>query len=234
MSRANSSTAILLFVRSAYEEVREKDLFPKVGYYGQLKLTFRLNQNARRIAARTPFPLFVIAGEAQRGHSFAERFTNAIQDVFDQGFTNVISIGNDCLNLNPKHIVEAGNELKNHKLVLGPTADGGAYLIGLNKSFFQKEVFSLLPWQQKDLFSAFQSWASRTGNSIGLLQKHTDVDNANSLKKVISKLSKSLRVQWLQLLGCLCIKHHEQFLTYHFITFTNLRLWRGPPVYPVL
>jgi glycosyltransferase A (GT-A) superfamily protein (DUF2064 family) len=229
MSTVSSSTAILLFARSAHEEVREKHFFPRAGYYRQLKLASQLNQNARRVAARTPFPLFIIAGASQRGHTFAERFTNAIQDVFDQGFRNVISIGNDCLDLNEQHIIQAANELERHNLVLGPTVDGGAYLIGISRDFFQKQIFAVLPWQQKELLSAFQSWANSTGNSIGLLQEEIDIDDPSSFKRAVFQLSKSLRIHWLRLVGCLCDNHYERYITYYFSNSITTLFLRGPP-----
>ncbi len=135
------STAILLFTRPASEEARAKTLFPT-----QADKAFDgLISHAIATIRQTKLPYFVHT--EQVGQSFAERFTHAIQKIFDQGYERVITIGNDSPELTAGMIRKADQLLQNRSLVMGKSQDGGAYLIGIQKEVFDPEAFVDLPWQ---------------------------------------------------------------------------------------
>ncbi|CAN0575163.1 unnamed protein product, partial [Ectocarpus sp. 12 AP-2014] len=54
-----------------------------------------LTKETLRKVKRTKQPYFHISEKEQTGNSFGERFTNAIQTVFDKGYEHIITVGND-------------------------------------------------------------------------------------------------------------------------------------------
>jgi rSAM/selenodomain-associated transferase 1 len=78
------------------------------------------------IAARSALPC-----RDQVGTDLGERMENAFQQFFKEGFRKVVIIGTDAPTLSIALIEEAFRRLTDLPVVLGPSADGGYYLIGL-------------------------------------------------------------------------------------------------------
>ena len=89
-------TALLFFTRSAALEAAEKTFV--FGKYQQTnyKIASLIIQNARRVTKSSCLPVFEVNELHQHGAGFGEKLANAIQSVFDNGFKNVVVIGNDC------------------------------------------------------------------------------------------------------------------------------------------
>lgn len=229
MQKQHSNTAILVFIRTDYEEARRKWFSDRVGYKGNLNIIRLLNQRIVKVAKQTERPLFIISGKDQLGNSFGERFTNAMQSIFDQGFERVIAVGNDCLELNAKHLLEAEKALVEHDLVLGPTQDGGAYLIGLSKTAFQKEQFERLPWQQASLLEALCKIVP-ADTALLLLDKSIDIDNKVIFSRALNYLSSGwLKAKLFQILGAI---PKPPIPIFHSISLTIIYFehsLRGPP-----
>lgn len=117
----------------------------------------------------------------QQGHDFNSRFTQAYTDLFAQGYEKVISIGNDSPDLTAAHMETALEKLEENELVLGPSADGGAYLIGIHKSHFNAAVFEAFPWQQENLFAEMVADAHSHKQSVFLLELLNDLDTAEDV-----------------------------------------------------
>ena len=79
----------------------------------------------------------------QRGSGLGDRMLEAFIELFLLRYTKIQVIGSDCLELT-KEIIETGFEKLNEKdVVIGPSADGGYYLLGTNQIitdlFYHKE-----------------------------------------------------------------------------------------------
>lgn len=136
MQETRSNTVILAFVRSPQEEARCKPLLQQASYARRLRLARLLNERACKVARQTGLPLLVIDSKQQQGQGFGQRFANALQQAFDQGYERVIALGNDCLQLAPEHLLQAEKGLQMAPIVLGPATDGGIYLLGLHRHAF--------------------------------------------------------------------------------------------------
>ncbi len=134
-SMISHKTAILVFARSSKEETVHKSI------YNGAQLFDSLTDYTLEIASKTHLPYFHFSEEQQIGDTFGERFINAIQAVFEKGYEQVITIGNDTPQLKVSHIIEAEKQLSSNKSVLGPSADSGFYLMGLHKSQFDHYAF---------------------------------------------------------------------------------------------
>jgi rSAM/selenodomain-associated transferase 1 len=72
--------------------------------------------------------------ETQVGRDLGERLVNAMEKKFDEGFRKVVFIGADTPLLSAKEIGHAIDQLSHCEVVIGPTTDGGYYLIGFSAS----------------------------------------------------------------------------------------------------
>ncbi len=78
----------------------------------------------------------------QSGNDLGERMSNAFKQASE--YDKKIIIGSDCLGLTPELIEQAYTALDYHDVVIGPSADGGYYLLGMNELI--PEIFNHIPW----------------------------------------------------------------------------------------
>ncbi|MGY8911131.1 MAG: TIGR04282 family arsenosugar biosynthesis glycosyltransferase, partial [Flavobacteriales bacterium] len=128
---------------------------------------------------------FHFSEKNQIGSSFGERFSNAIETIFNKGFKNVITIGNDTPHLKTHHLVDTLHQLEKSELVLGPSKDGGFYLMGIKKEHFNKETFLKLPWQTSRLQNCITSTITSKKLNIKFLETLNDLDVLEDIKKIL-------------------------------------------------
>ncbi|OUS03546.1 hypothetical protein A9Q86_01140 [Flavobacteriales bacterium 33_180_T64] len=191
----NNKTAILIFANSAQLEAVQKP------FHSSEVLFDALNDQTLKIAKRSGLPYFLSSEKNQKGASFGERFTNAIQSVYEKGFHNVIAIGNDTPHLQTQHILKAANRLLQNDIVLGPSKDGGFYLIGIKHTHFNIENFLKLPWQTSRLNQSISKLVTSKKSSITYLEGLNDINSVSDAKAIINSfrnVSKQIK-QLLQL-----------------------------------
>ncbi len=135
-----------------------------------------LNRDTLVKARRTGLPCFHYTEREQLGTTFGERFVNAIQEIFKKGFDHVITIGNDSPQLKTNHLSTAAVQLQQGTTVLGPTFDGGFYLMGLHRSDFDAKVFLRLPWQRFGLFNRISTLLRSNNSKVYHLPVLRDID----------------------------------------------------------
>lgn len=172
-------TAILVFANSSKEELEHKAI-PKG------KILFQgLTERAMLTAKKTGLPYFLITEREQYGNTFGERFVNAISSIYDRGFDNVITIGNDTPQLKVSDILNASKNIDLKKFVLGPSKDGGFYLMGLNKFHFDERAFKDLPWKTKFLTKKITQLIAVANIHIMQLNTLMDLDSYSDLKRIL-------------------------------------------------
>jgi rSAM/selenodomain-associated transferase 1 len=80
----------------------------------------------------------------QKGKNLGERMKNAFKQSFAEGAKRVVIIGTDSPTLPVSYIQKAFDILKKIPVVIGPTFDGGYYLIGL--SGLNDDIFDGIGW----------------------------------------------------------------------------------------
>lgn len=221
-----NKTAILIFANSAEKEATSKP--------------FRLSQDVFKafnaqtlhIVKKTGLPYFVFSEKQQMGHSFGERFTNAIQSVYNQGFNAVITIGNDTPHLSLKHLKKTIYKLQKHNIVLGPSKDGGFYLMGLKKSQFNAQAFLKLPWQTSTLNRSISKLSASKKVNICYLEVLTDVDSYSDIKTIINSFKSLSNIVKQLLLQCLSL-NKKTILNVAFFIENRLfkqKLNKGSPI----
>ena len=187
----NSKTAVLLFANSAEVDSSRKQ-------FSNGKVLFdKLNRNVVQKVKKTNLPYFIITEKKQHGQNFGERYHNALKTIFDKGFDNVISIGNDTPQLKTAHILKAHTSLLKSKTVIGPSTDGGFYLLGIDKNTFDQLDFKNFSWQSPQLFNQFQSALKKLNQNVICLARLADVDEVEDLKyfqNFFKHISKSLQL----------------------------------------
>lgn len=200
----NKKTAILIFANSSEHEVLHKFL-PK-------QTVDVLNASTLKMVKATGLSYFHLSEKEQNGDNFAERFTNAISTVFNKGFSNVISIGNDTPHLTKSHILKSVEALAENDCVLGPSKDGGFYLMGLRKSHFNAQSFLKLPWQSAHLSRAVSRVLKLNDTKTFYLDKLQDIDVSEDAALIFNSF-KTLNFQVEKVLSALIsnLKHIEGF-----------------------
>lgn len=185
----SNPTAILIFAQSGAAEKANKSFFKSSELFDVL------NQETIKKVEASDIPYFLISENEQIGTSFGERFTNALEHLFNLGFENVITIGNDTPFLKTKQLQLTAQKLQENKTVLGPSVDGGFYLMGLHKSQFNKSAFLKLPWQSYQLFKRITALLTKK-KQVHFLSHLVDIDtfaDVKTISKTFKNISKKLR-----------------------------------------
>lgn len=188
MSKPANDTALLIFTRTAAAEAANKNLAPQKSAKSNTNIAKRLIQRTIQTAAESGLPCIVFTEAEQKGNSFGEKLSNAVQYVLEKGFQKLIVIGNDCLQLNKAHIQEACILLQTNDTILAPTTKGGVYLLGITKNSFDKESFQNISWQSASVYIELLYTASLKNLSVSSLQVFDDVSGFSDLKKQITLL----------------------------------------------
>jgi glycosyltransferase A (GT-A) superfamily protein (DUF2064 family) len=125
----------------------------------------------------------------QNGTNFDERFGSVVSAAFERGSQNLVILGADLPYLPPDIINRAFSYLtedkSNNSIVLGPSGEGGIYLVGITRHF-DPEYFS-----KNQLFSGgveiyqFIKLCKNEGTALKLLPAFTDVDIEGDLVSLL-------------------------------------------------
>lgn len=207
----NQKTAILIFANSAQQEGISKP-------FRSSELLFNeLNRQIIAKVQKTGLPYFLFSENEQVGNTFAERYTHAIQAVYDKGFENVITIGNDTPHLETSQLLKTAKHLETQKIILGPSNDGGYYLMGLHKSQFNLQTFLKLPWQTSRLTQSIARLVSAQKIEVVFLKMLQDIDTVSDVQSVLDSFRK-LTETVLQILRRIISKSSQRFSRYLFTT----------------
>lgn len=120
----------------------------------------------------------------QRGETLGERVIFAMEDLFQLGFASVCLINSDSPTVPEQVFNEAATILAQpeKKIVLGPSSDGGYYLIGLKKP--DRELFAEIAWSTDRVFQQTVDRARKRKLNIHLLPMWYDVDDSKTLRRL--------------------------------------------------
>ncbi|MEH6679607.1 MAG: DUF2064 domain-containing protein [Sediminicola sp.] len=169
-------TAILLFTRSPLLEWEAKP-FGKKG-----ELLSLLNGRALNTVKNCNLPFYIIDENEQRGSTFGERFVNALVSVFEKGHKGIIAIGNDTPSLKTAQLRTAAKIMESGRSVLGPSTDGGFYLLGVHRSTFEHQSFVNLPWCTNKLATSLVWLLESSGSTLVKLRRLLDLDTLEDLR----------------------------------------------------
>jgi uncharacterized protein len=133
---------------------------------------------------REMFPQAILY--VQRGQNMTTNVQFSFEDLLDD-YEKVALIGSDVPDLKSEMIVKAFNALDKHDVVLGPSEDGGYYLVALKKPH---DIFQGLPWGKQDLLDVQTEILDKQHLTFALLEKLPDVDDIEELKALKKRLKR--------------------------------------------
>jgi len=125
----------------------------------------------------------------QKGANLGDKMFHAFEFAFSQNSDAVVMIGTDSPTFPAHFITQAFEMLSETDAVLGETADGGFYLIGLRK--LKKEIFETVEWSSPKTFEQTARNVENLNLKLSLLPNWYDVDTPDDLKRLKKDLSKN-------------------------------------------
>ena len=116
----------------------------------------------------------------QSGRDLGFRMSNAFKQGFSDNYRRIVLIGTDCPELTGNIVKKAFKLLQDNSAVLGPSKDGGYYLVGLNKFF--SGLFINKRWSTPDVFSETTEELDRCNVDYALLPVLSDIDTIEDLE----------------------------------------------------
>jgi hypothetical protein len=115
---------------------------------------------------------------------------HAARDLFAAGYRSVCLVNADSPTLPTEILVETIRRLRERgdRVVLGPAADGGYYLIGLKR--FHQRLFEEIDWSTERVYRQTIARAGEIGLEVASLPEWYDVDDDETL----AVLSRELRL----------------------------------------
>ena len=107
----------------------------------------------------------------------------------DSSGRNIILIGSDCPTITPALLTEAFERLQTHDVVLGPTPDGGYYLVGMAGQY--RDVFSGITYSTQSVLQQTTDKMQNDQIKYALLEPREDIDEFQNLvslhKEILEK-----------------------------------------------
>ena len=116
----------------------------------------------------------------QVGDDLGQRMDHALTAVFRRGYAHALLVGTDIPNLAARHYQRAKAMLQDTDVVLGPTEDGGYYLVGAKRPV--PALFADIPWSAGDVLAQSRARAERAGLVVGLLDPEWDLDTFDDVR----------------------------------------------------
>ena len=118
-----------------------------------------------------------------------QRLTGVFDDLFEDGHIAVVAIDSDSPTLPMAYVAQAAAVLAHGSadVVIGPSDDGGYYLVGLDRR--QPKLFDGIPWSTSETRAATLARARDLGLSALLLPRWFDVDTPEDLRRLCADLA---------------------------------------------
>lgn len=190
---------LLLFTRYPEAGTTKTRLIEKLGVEGaallQKRLTERIVSQAKLLAQRQwiattihyaggsrekmAFWLGQMDFIAQADGDLGQRMQTAFRHAFDGGTQRAVLIGSDIPDINVDLLEQAFAALLEKEIVIGPSEDGGYYLIGLGAKKAAQLLpllFTAMPWSTKELFTTTIQCLHQAGYKVAILPTLRDID----------------------------------------------------------
>lgn len=115
----------------------------------------------------------------QQGQDLGERMRNAMGLLLKDGFDRVVIIGSDSPTLPVEYIMKGFKGLMSHSAVIGPSIDGGYYLVGGRNQV--PLIFEGISWGTDRVFRETLERGMLLGLDLCLLPFWYDVDTIEDL-----------------------------------------------------
>ena len=122
----------------------------------------------------------------QTGKHLGARMYKAILYCLKNHSEKIVIIGTDCLTITQQNIETAFQKLESYDCVLGPSQDGGYYLMALKSPHFK--LFTGIDWSTSSALKQTLQKAKKLKLKTYLLHKREDIDTINNLKNISKRI----------------------------------------------
>lgn len=161
-----------------YRAIAEEEIRNAAPRAGEYERTFFFTPDDARPEIESWLPGETL--EPQQGRDLGERMSRAFASAFAAGARRVAIIGTDVPDCGREHVMEALRSLDGHDVVLGPTHDGGYYLMALDRP--RPALFQSIPWSTPSVLPATAERAGLLGFSVRMLDPLRDIDTLEDVK----------------------------------------------------
>ena len=119
--------------------------------------------------------------ELQEGNDLGLRMLHAFEHLFEKEYNNIAIIGSDCYELSTDILKDAFEALKENDVVVGPTYDGGYYLLGMTQ--LQNQFFKNIEWSTDAVYDKTIELIKQKGCTYHVLKQLSDVDYLKDVPK---------------------------------------------------
>lgn len=188
--------SLIIFVKNpALGKVKTR-LAASIGDKKALKIYNQLVQHTQKITADVEADKFVYYSEkvedndlwvkenytkkTQSGADLGERMLHAFTEIYKINKSPICIIGSDCFEVTTDILHQSFKELAMNDIVIGPSKDGGYYLLGMNE--VHPELFENVSWSTELVKTQTLSIANTLNLSVSLLPMLNDIDTLEDLK----------------------------------------------------
>ena len=122
--------------------------------------------------------------QPQGSGDLGDRIKRAFATLFNQDPSPILLTGSDCPYMKARDLQQARLLLQKSDLVLGPSRDGGYWLIGLNKP--QDCLFSRIEWSTTEVLKQTLEIAKRNNLKHQLLRELEDIDDLDAWNRYLA------------------------------------------------
>jgi uncharacterized protein len=139
----------------------------------------------------------------QHGDDLGARMANVLAELWRRGHRHVLLIGGDLPPVPLATFDDAFAQLSadQSRVVLGPSLDGGYYLVGMNQP--APEIFSGMTWSHDQVFKETRQRLAHLGIDCALLPEWFDIDGAADLERLRAVSDPIIRAAMKRTLACL-------------------------------
>jgi len=115
----------------------------------------------------------------QRGNDLGARMKNALEFVLNQHNRSAIIVGTDIPDLSKEIILQAQEALGECDVVIGPSHDGGYYLLGTKRAY--NNLFKDIEWSSGSVFNSTMERALSLNLVVKEINMLRDIDTKEEL-----------------------------------------------------
>ncbi|MBI4216628.1 MAG: TIGR04282 family arsenosugar biosynthesis glycosyltransferase [Chloroflexi bacterium] len=129
-----------------------------------------------------------------------QKLYSVFRELDQRGYSPILAVGSDHPTMQPDHLEAAVERLRHCQVCLGPSHDGGYYLIGARAA--HRCLFEGIPWSTPQVLQATVERAKAAGLSLGLLEICPDVDTIGDLHRLRLEVQQLVKRQGAKVPRC--------------------------------
>jgi len=189
-------SALIIFIKNPEKGKVKTRLAKTIGDDRALRIYKKLMRHTREVAQSVQAVRFLFYSEwineeddwlvadfqkyLQPNGDLGDRMRFAFQTALANNDKAII-VGSDCPTLSPEVINQAITQLDTHDYIIGPTYDGGYYLLGMKQ--FEPSLFENIDWSTEVVFQQTTDQMKALDQTFGTLPMLSDVDYEEDWEK---------------------------------------------------